>query len=144
MTELDKNLNREYGDIIFKDSMFLNFLRFQKIRNEFILEYFNNQFSLKDLDIVLSSLNDFKVPISKNNCMTIEKLYQINDDKSFISDFFENIKKNQKNFKIKINNENYQICMNNEDYTEIERLIVNYIKNKTESEFNQFIYGKIN
>lgn len=144
MTELDKNLNMEYGDSIFKDSMLLNFLRFQKIRNEFILEYFNDQFSLEDLEIVLSSLNDLKVPISKNNCMTIEKLYQINDDKSFISDFFKNLKMNQKNFKIKINNENYQICMSNEDYSEIENLIINYIKNKTESEFNQFIYGKIN
>lgn len=144
MTELDKNLNMEYGDSIFKDPMFLNFLRFQKIRNEFILEYFNNQFSLEELEIVLSSLKDFKVPISKNNCMTIEKLHQINDDKSFISDFFKNLKTNQKNFKIKINNNNYHICMSNEDYSEIENLVINYIKNKTEAEFNQFIYGKIN
>ena len=143
MTELDKNLNIEYGDSIFKNSMILNFLRFQKIRNEFILEYFNDQFSLDDLGIVLSSLNDLKVPISKNNCMTIERLHQINDDKSFISDFFKNLKMNQKNFRIKINNENYQICMSNEDYSEIENLIINYIKNKTEAEFNQFIYGKI-
>lgn len=144
MAELDKNINMEYGDSIFENSMFLNFLRFQKIRNEFILEYFNNQFSLEELEIVLSSLNDFKVPISKNNCMTIEKLHQINDDKSFISDFFKNLKTNQKNFKIKINNNNYHICMSNEDYSEIENLIINYIKNKTEAEFNQFIYGKIN
>ena len=144
MTELDKNINMEYGDSIFKNSMFLNFLRFQKIRNEFILEYFNNQFSLEELEIVLSSLKDFKVPISKNNCMTIEKLHHINDDKSFISDFFKNLKTNQKNFKIKINNNNYHICMSNEDYSEIENLIINFIKNKTEAEFNQFIYGKIN
>ena len=144
MTELDKNLNREYSESIFKDSMILNFIRFQKIRNEFIIEYYNNQFSLKDLDIVLSSLNNFKVPISKNNCMTIEKFYHIDDDKSFITDFFENIKRKQKNFKIKINNENYQTCMNNEYYSEIESLIINYIKNKTEAEFNEFIYGKIN
>ena len=143
MTELDKNLNIEYGDSIFKNSMILNFLRFQKIRNEFILEYFNDQFILEDQGIFLSSLKDLKVPISKNNCMTIERLHQINDDKSFISDFFKNLKMNQKNFKIKINNENYQICMSNEDYSEIENLIINYIKNKTEAEFNQFIYGKI-
>ena len=76
--------------------------------------------------------------------MTIEKLHQINDDKSFISDFFKNLKINQRNFKIKINNDNYQICMSNEDYSEIENLIINYIKNKTEAAFNQFIYGKIN
>ena len=144
MLDLDKNIKSEYGDIIFEDLILLNFLRFQKIRNEFILDYYYNKFNTQDFEMAMSLSNNIKIPISKNNCMTIESLHQINNDQNFLNSFLENLKENQKNFNTKINNENYDVCMNNEIFLEIESLIISFIKDKTESEFNKSIYRKIN
>ena len=43
---LDQNIKLEYGDKIINNQELLNFIRFQKIRNEFISEYFQNIFSI--------------------------------------------------------------------------------------------------
>ena len=144
MIDLDENIKSEYGEIIFEDLILLDFLRFKKIRNEFIIDYYYNKFSIQDFEMALSLSNNLKIPVSKNKCMTIESLHQINKDIYFLNNFLENLKKNQKDFNTKINNENYDVCMNNEIFFKIESLIISFIKNKTESEFNEFIYGKIN
>ena len=41
MNKLDKNIKSEFNKDIFNDQSILNFVRFQKIRNEFITEYFS-------------------------------------------------------------------------------------------------------
>ena len=46
MIILDQNIKTEFGEKITKDQNFFNFIRFQKIRNEFISEYFQNNFVL--------------------------------------------------------------------------------------------------
>ena len=44
----------------------LNFIRFQKIRNEFT-EYFKNSFDIEDLEIIFSNFNNLQIPIIKIN-----------------------------------------------------------------------------
>ena len=123
MSELDKIIELEFDKKVLTDEIILNFIRFQKIKNEFINDYYQNNFKIDDLEIIFSNLNDLVIPISLNNCLTIEKLQDVKDDKDFILNFFENLKTNQQNYKIKI---------------------IDYIDNKTEKDFNNFIYGKSN
>ena len=144
ISDLDENIKSEYGETIFEDIILLDFLRFQKIRNEFILDYYYNKFNILDFEIAMSLSNNIKIPVSKNNCMTIESLHQINNDINFLNSFLENLKKNQKDFITNINNEKYDVCMNNEIFLKIESIIISYINDKTESEFNKFIYEKTN
>ena len=44
--------------------------------------------------------------------LTIEKLQDVTNDKNFIFNYYENIKKNSKDFKTKINNITYNVCIN--------------------------------
>ena len=142
ISTLDQNIKLEYGDKIFYNQELLNFIRFQKIRNEFISEYFQNIFSSKDLEIIITNFDSLKLPISKNNCLTIEKLYDVSNDKNFIESFFKNIRK--KNLKIvtSINEELYEVCMNDKLFNKIESEIIKFIENKTEDDFDKFIYRK--
>ena len=55
---LDQNIKLEYGKDIFKNKSLLNFIRFQKIKNEFISDYFLNNFSTKDLEIIFSNFEN--------------------------------------------------------------------------------------
>ena len=120
------------------------FIRFQKIRNEFITEYFNNGFDIKDLKNIFSNFGNLRIPISKNNCLTIEKLHDVRNDEQFVKNFFVNLKKNQQNFEIVIDNETYNTCINEKLFSNLEKEIIKYIQNKTEKNFNEFIYGKAN
>ena len=144
MEKLDQNIKFEYGNDISKDQILFNFLRFKKIRKEFVSEYFQSNFDIKDLEIVFSSLPKLKLPVSKNNCLTIEKIVELKEDLFFISSFYEFIKKNKNIFQTKIKGEIYDVCIDNKSFKQIEEIIIKYIESKTNEEFNKFIYGKVN
>lgn len=144
MSELDKIIELEFEEKVLTDEIILNFIRFQKIKNEFINDYYQNNFKIDDLEIIFSNLNDLIIPISLNNCLTIEKLQDVKDDKDFILNFFENLKTNQQNYKLKIDNQIFDACMDKDLFNYIELAIIDYIDNKTEKDFNNFIYGKSN
>ena len=101
---LDQKMKLEFGEKIFKNEILINFLRFQNIRNEFISDYFKNKFTIEDLQLVLSNLKELKFPLSMNKCLTIETVQNLNGNEQFISNFYKNIKENQKSFKVKLNN----------------------------------------
>ena len=144
MDALDKKIRTEFNEDVFNDQMLLNFIRFQKIRNEFISEYFKNSFNIEDLEIIFSNFDNLQIPISKNKCLTIDKIYNAKNDKYLIKNFFEIYKSNEKNYKTIINNETFDVCINEELFKKIEYAIIQYIENKTERNFNNFIYGKTN
>ena len=144
LSNLDAQIEKEFTKEIFDDQGTLNFIRFQKIRNRFITEYFNNIFDFKDFEIIFLKIDNLIVPISKNNCLTIEKLHDTRNDKEFIKNLFVNLKNNQQNFEIEINDQKYKVCMNEELFSNLEREIIQYIHNKTQEDFNNFIYGKVN
>lgn len=142
ISELDKIIKSEIGEINFKDKINLNFLRFNKIRNEFISRYFRTEFNIKDLEIIFNSLNEVKFPLSKNNCLTVDFLYDLRSNESFKSKLFDYLKNNQNDLVIDIDNELYNVCLNKNDFVKIENLIINYIEIKIKDQFNTFVYGK--
>jgi len=144
LSNLDILIEKEYTKEIFNDQASLYFIRFQKIRNEFISEYFNNSFDIKDLENIFSNFDNLEIPISKNNCLTIEKLHDVRNNGQFVKSFFENLKKNQQNFEIVIDNEIYNACINEKLFSSLEIEIIKFIQDKTEKDFNDFIYGKAN
>ena len=144
MILLDERIKSEYGKEVLNKKVLLNFIRFQKIRSEFITEYFQNNFNLEDLELIFSLLSELSLPLSLNNCLTIEKLYDAKNDKNFISSFFTSLKGNKNKFKTEINGISYDICINEKLYNDLESYIIKYIEKETEEDFNKFIYGKIN
>ena len=139
---LDQNIKSEYGDGILNNQDLLNFIRFQKIRNEFISEYFQNIFSIEDLKIIFANFNSLRLPLSKNGCLTVEKLYDVSNDKIFIKSFFENLKNKNQKIETSINNELFDVCLDNKVFKNIEIEIIKFIENKTEDDFDKFIYRK--
>ena len=114
------------------------------IRNNFILEYYNENFNIEDLEIIFANFDNLKLPVSKNDCLTIEKLHKIDNDKNFIESFFNNIKNKNQKIMIPINNELYEVCLNDKLFKDIESEIIKFIENKTKNDFDKFIYQKIN
>ena len=144
ISTLDQNIKLEYNKEIFNNKDLLNFIRFQKIRNEFISEYYKNIFNIEDLKIIFSNFENLKLPVSKNNCLTIEKLHEVSNNKNFIESLLKNLRNKDQKIITLINDELYEVCLNKKLFINIESEIIKFIENKTKNDFDKFIYKKIN
>lgn len=138
---IDLVIKSEYGLSVLENPTKRNFYRFFKIRNEFISEYFTYSFNLTDLKLAFTKIDILKLPISSNNCLTILKLVDVKNNDFFIQSLFELFKNKINNVKIKLESNIYNVCISGDNFKRIEGYIVNYIKDKTEDDFNKFIYG---
>ena len=143
LNALDEKIKITYKTRDFDSKMKHNFMRFQNIRNEFINDYFQNYFNIEELEIILSSIIELKLPISRNNCLTIEGLKELNINEYFHKSFYENFKSNQKEYKTKIDEEIFDVCISNEQLNFINKAIFNFAKQKTEMSFKEFIYRNL-
>ena len=141
---LNENIKEEHGLNVEKNIVLYDFLRFQKIRNEFISDYYQNQFDIDDLRLIFTYFDELNLPLSENKCFTIERLINLKDDEYFLNNFFYNFKNNKQEYKTNINGKDFDVCINIEIFNKIDNQIYNFIQNKTEKNFLEFIYGKIN
>jgi len=141
--ELDQKINSQINENNIS-SMQKDFFRFIGIRNEFLAEYFKNEFSQNDIIEIFKAFIDLKLPISGNKCLTIEKIVNLKENRYFIDNFFKNLKNNTRDFKTLINDDIYDVCIDNKSFSDIENSIVKFIEKKTESNFNNFVYQNKN
>tara|TARA_B100000925_G_scaffold257058_1_gene211219 strand:+ start:28 stop:687 length:660 start_codon:yes stop_codon:yes gene_type:complete len=142
LIELDNNILKEFGNSIFEISIKRDFLRFVKIRNEFISDYFLNEFTSDDLKNAFFLLNELKLPISSNNCMLVDSVIDLKKNDYFIQNFYENISNKNKDYRVIIDNKVFNVCLNSIHLKKIENYIVQYIDKKIDKQFNQFVYSK--
>ena len=140
--KIDTEISMRYGENSVKEDGTRNFLRFSRIRNEFIINYFQNKLNLIELNNVFNQFDSLDLPISIDNCLIIKEVLDLKDNKEFIESFFNNLKENTREFKITINKIPFKVCINEAMYQTIEKLIVEYIQIKTADEFETFVYEK--
>jgi len=140
--KIDNNILSQYGHNYLEDIVTRDYLRFIMLRNEFIFEYFNKDLKISDIRSVFSQFTDLRLPISKNDCLTIIDVIDIRDNDDFINNFYKNLKNNRKKYQVKIKDTLYEVCINQKKFSIIEKQLVSYIDLKIEENFNKFIYEK--
>ena len=142
LNQIDSQILAQYGEKTFKDISFRDFLRFSKIRDEFIINYFNNNLKTDEITKLFGKLESLKLPISTNDCMIIEKSIDFKDNREFVEMLLQNLKNNTKDFKIFLNDNMYNICIDENNFKFMERLIIEYIETQTNEDFKVFVYDK--
>ena len=140
--KIDIEISTRYGESSLKEDVTKNFLRFSRIRDEFIINYFQNELNLIELNNIFNQFDNLDLPISIDNCLIIKEVLDLKDNEEFIESFFNNLKKNTREFRITINKIPFKVCINEEMYQTIEKIIVEYIQIKTADEFETFVYEK--
>ena len=140
--KIDTEISTRYGESSLKEDVTKNFLRFSRIRDEFIINYFQNELNLIELNNIFNQFDNLDLPISIDNCLIIKEVLNLKDNEEFIESFFNNLKKNTREFRITINKIPFKVCINEEMYQTIEKIIVEYIQIKTADEFETFVYEK--
>ncbi len=142
IAQIDNQIKNQFGKDIIENEIILNFYRFAKIRDEFIYNYFRNELKVNEIKNIFKSLNELNLPISENNCLLIKEVINLKDNNNFINNFFKNLKNNLQDYRVEINGIIYDVCIDKTTYYEIEKLIVNYIREQTDKEFKYFVYAK--
>tara|TARA_B100001057_G_C22471302_1_gene802763 strand:+ start:59 stop:733 length:675 start_codon:yes stop_codon:yes gene_type:complete len=140
LIKVDDVLFKEYGNNKMDIQIVKDFLRFFKIKNEFIYEYYFSKFNITDLEYIFNTYEKIELPISNNNCMTILKLNNFKGNKEFLNNFYNNLKKEIKKYEVIIDNIRYDVCINSKNYELIESSILKYIDSKTKDDFEKFVY----
>ena len=142
LNKVDSEILIRLGQNSFENDGIKNFLRFSRIRDEFIINYFQNKLELIELINLFKDLGSLELPISNNDCLIINEIVDLKDNEKFVENFFNNLKNNTQNFQVMINNIEYKVCINELKYRNIENLIVEYIQIQTAEEFEKFVYEK--
>ncbi len=140
--KLDENIISEFGLENYNNEIIRDYLRYLKIRNEFIFDYFQNKLTIDDLKSVIYSFSEFNVPLSQNDCLTINEISDLRYNEGFVANLFNRLKNKNDNNKININGNYYNVCLDIKSYQIIEAELTKYIELKTEDNFNKFIYAK--
>lgn len=135
-------IDQEISNEIYENKFLRDFVRFKKIKNEFIIDYYNNNLNLTKFKEIIGTFTEIKLPISDNNCLTIIDFIDLKDNQSFQENFFSNLKNNTNNYSIVIDEKSYQVCMDSKYLKEIDSIMIGYIENQIEETFNDFIYNR--
>ncbi len=137
----DEILTRLNIETIENDGL-INFFRFSRIRDEFLINYFQNQLELIELSNLFKELDNLNLPISMDNCLIIKDIIDLRDNEEFVENFYNNLKNNTQNFQITLNKVKYKVCINEVTFKSIENYIIEYIQDQTSEEFEKFVYEK--
>ena len=142
LSKIDEALIKEYGIEKMNIEILKDFIRYFKIKNEYINEFYQTKFNINDLKSVFDSFDKIELPISDNNCLTISSFKDFKNDMKFLNNFYKNLKEEIKRYETEIENVIYNVCIDSKTYQIFEYKILNYIENVTENDFKKFVYEK--
>ena len=140
--KIDNEISRQYGSESLEDTNLKEFLRFAKIRDEFIINYFQNKLEVSEIINLFNSLEKLNLPISDNDCLIINEVIDLKNNEEFAANLLLNLKNNSNEFILIINKKKYKVCIDEVVFKSIENLVIKYIQNQTNDEFKKFVYGK--
>ena len=110
--KIDTEISMRYGQNSLEEDGTRNFLRFSRIRDEFIINYFQNELNLSEVKNIFSQLDSLNLPTSNDNCLIINEVLNLKENEQFIESFLNNLKKNTREFEITINKIKIKVCIN--------------------------------
>ena len=142
--KIDKAILANNRDFNSDNPITLNMLRLLYIRNNFVYNYYDKELTKDEVHKAINLIDNFKVELSSNNCLTISDYINSKNNFDFSTIIFQMIK-NKKNGKltIKINSIEYQVCIKKSLLNRIEFSLFNMIENKTNKDFNAYLYDSI-
>lgn len=140
--KIDNELLKQFGPKPLENENIREFVRFSKIRDEFIINYFRNVLEVNEIKKIFENLDNLNLPISDNNCLLINKIINLQHNMDFIENFYNSLKNDSSNFTVTINKTKYKVCIDEKIFKSIEKLIVEYIQIQTKDEFEKFVYEK--
>lgn len=127
---------------ISEENFIMDVKRYNFIKNDLIKDYYQNRLTLNDISLAIKSLGNYKLPLSLNNCITIDSIIDIKNVANFDELYFNNIKNSKQELFYITDSKKYKICLNQSIVSGLENELIKIISQKTELDLKSFIYEK--
>jgi len=145
LENIDKSIEAERGTSIIIDEAINNAFRYSIIRNDFIINYIMNNFTLEELSEVFEINKEFKIPISQNECLVYSDIVRVKDNKNILELIYNLFTKDDnQNMNIIINKKNYLVCIDNDNFSKIQNIVFKYLYKKIQTDFENYLYRVYN
>ena len=127
---------------ISEENFIMDIKRYNFIKNDLIKDYYQNRLTLNDISLAIKNLGNYKLPLSLNNCITIDSIIDIKNIANFDELYFNNIKNPKQELFYMTDSKKYKICLNQSIVSGLENELIKIISQITESDLKSFIYEK--
>jgi len=139
--DIDKIIELKFNNENLKIEPVRVFIFYNEIQNEFINEYFINNFYYSDFRIVAKNFDNTKVGISINQCLTIDRFIELDENTIFLDKIYNFIKNKDSKILIELNVNKYEVCITDPVVRKIEKSIYLYIKKKIEEDLLKYLHS---
>ena len=139
--DIDKIIELKFNNENLKIEPVRVFIFYNEIQNEFINEYYINNFYYSDFRIVAKNFDNTKVGISLNQCLTIDRFIKLDENTIFLDKIYDFIKNKDSQIIIEFNVNKYEVCITDPVVRKIEKSIYLYIKKKIEKDLLKYLYS---
>jgi hypothetical protein len=139
--DIDKIIELKFNNENLKIEPVRVFIFYNEIQNEFINEYYINNFYYSDFRIVAKNFDNTKVGISINQCLTIDRFIELDENTIFLDKIYNFIKNKDSKILIELNVNKYEVCITDPVVRKIEKSIYLYIKKKIEKDLLKYLYS---
>jgi len=139
--DIDKIIELKFNNENLKIEPVRVFIFYNEIQNEFINEYFINNFYYLDFRIVAKNFDNTKVGISLNQCLTIDRFIELDENTIFLDKLYDFIKNKDSKIIIEFNVNKYEVCITDPVVRKIEKSIYLYIKKKIEEDLLKYLHS---
>ena len=84
LDNINKKIIKLYGRESYENYNTRIFLSFLLIRDEFIIDYFQNNLNEREIFDIFENIENLYLPISDNNCLIIKEVIDLHDNNDFI------------------------------------------------------------
>jgi len=139
--DIDKIIELKFNNENLKIEPVRVFIFYNEIQNEFINEYYINNFYYSDFRIVAKNFDNTKVGISLNQCLTIDRFIELDENTIFLDKLYDFIKNKDSKIIIEFNVNKYEVCITDPVVRKIEKSIYLYIKKKIEEDLLKYLHS---
>ena len=119
-----------------------NLLRYNKIKQDLISDYYYNKISSEDIKLAFDTINNLKVSLSIDNCNFIQTIKSLNEIDNFYLLFYDQIKNPEIKLTYLEANIEYEICLNQNNISSIEKALTKLIEPKINSFLRSYLNEK--
>ena len=119
-----------------------NLLRYNKIKQDLISDYYYNKISSEDIKLAFDTINNLKVSLSIDNCNFIQTIKSLNEIDNFYLLFYDQIKNPEIKLTYLEANIEYEICLNQNNISSIEKALTRLIEPKINSYLRSYLNEK--
>ena len=119
-----------------------NLLRYNKIKQDLISDYYYNKISSEDIKLAFDTINNLKVSLSIDNCNFIQTIKSLNEIDNFYLLFYDQIKNPEIKLTYLEANIEYEICLSQNNISSIEKALTKLIEPKINSYLRSYLNEK--